>query len=145
MPRSNPQTSNALFAFARRSARVREVSFCKRCVVAYELRGVAFVYGQSPKRVLIGAFQKCRRAALTEKSKRRSRRLALLQSRVQEAGVLEGGVQERVRFSRVGEFCMTSAKSSSWRSLSVCVSSVLRDVRVDKSTTSKPTAPSQVN
>ena len=128
MLRTNSQLHKAFLAPPRQSARFREVSFCKRCVVAYELRGVAFVYGQSPKRVLIETFQKCRRAALTEKSKRRSRRLALLRSSVQRVGV-----QERLSFSRVSEVRMASAKSSSWRPLSVCVSRVLRDVRVDKS------------
>lgn len=118
----SPKSSIALFLLRRQSARVREVSFCKRCVVAYELRGVAFVCGQSPKRVLIEAIQNCRRAARTEKSMRRSRRLALQQFRV----------QERDRFGSVSEVRMASVKSSSWRPLSVCVQSILRDVRVAK-------------
>lgn len=40
---------------------------------------------------------------------------------------------------------MASVKSSSWRPLSVCVASVLRDVRVDKSKAGKEIAPPQAN
>ena len=57
---------------------------------------------------------------------RMSRRLAKLQSRV----------QERVMFEPVNacvsEGGMASVKSSAWRPLSACVATVLRDVRIVK-------------
>ena len=108
-----------------KSSRVREVSFCKRCVVASaELRSVASVYEQCPKAVLVEAIQKCRRVAQTELSKRMSRRLASPQSHVQQR-VMFG----RVEMSNMRKSRRASKSVSSWRPLSVCVSEVLRDVR----------------
>jgi len=123
------------------AAGVREIGFSKRCVVASELRGVASEYGQSPKRVLTKAFHKCRRAAWTDKSMRMSWRLAQFQSRVQAKFC----VQERVMFKSVSEVSVASVKLSAWRPLSVCVASVLRDVRVAKSAVVERPAVAKLN
>lgn len=121
MPVSNsPRVCNALSSLRRRSARVREVSFCKRSVVASKLRCVASEYGQLPREVLAVAFQKTRRAAQTELSKRMSRRLAHTQY----------SVHQSVSFGCVQGVRLVSKKSSQWRPLSDCVTRVLRDVRV---------------
>lgn len=145
MPSSNsPKSSIAFKALRQKSARVREVSFSKRCV---ELRGVASVYRQRPLELLLVAFQKSRRAARTDKFLRMSRRLAGPQSRIQsrigarvsagfeERTVKKFSVQNCVRFSCVealqsSEANMASKRSNTWRQLSDCVSIVLRDVRV---------------
>lgn len=118
---------------------VREVSFGKRCV---ELCGVASAFVQSPKEVLFETFKKSKRAALTDKSMRMSRRLADLSTNVCGAGVRDedqSSVQVCVRFGRVHrasgcdasvcEASMASKKTGQWRQLSDCVSVVLRDVR----------------
>ena len=128
-----PSTSVPRFCIAfkslrQRSVSVRESGFSKRCVVAYGLRGVASVYGQSPKGVLSVAFQKSRRVARTVKLQRMSRRLVRTQSSVSLSSV-SAFVQNCVRSGRVHEVSMTSNKSSAWRSLSEVVSDVLRDVR----------------
>ena len=123
-----------LQSWRQRIGGVREVSFGKRCV---QLRSVASAYGQSPKEVLFETFKKSKRAALTDKSMRMSRRLADLSTAACGGGVkveVQSFVQESVRFGRVirasvSEASMASKKSSQWRQLSECVSVVLRDVR----------------
>ena len=137
----SPRDSIALPSLRLGAAGVREIGFSKRCVVASELRGVASEYGQSPKRVLTKAFHKCRRAAWTEKSMRMSWRLAQFQSRVQAKFC----VQERVMFKSVSEVSVASVKLSAWRPLSVCVASVLRDVRVAKSAVVERPAVAKLN
>jgi len=137
----SPRDSIALPSLRLGAAGVREIGFSKRCVVASELRGVASEYGQSPKRVLTKAFHKCRRAAWTDKSMRMSWRLAQFQSRVQAKFC----VQERVMFKSVSEVSVASVKLSAWRPLSVCVASVLRDVRVAKSAVVERPAVAKLN
>ena len=137
----SPRDSIALPSLRLGAAGVREIGFSKRCVVASELRGVASEYGQSPKRVLTKAFNKCRRAARTDKSMRMSWRLAQFQSRVQAKFC----VQERVMFKSVSEVSVASVKLSAWRPLSVCVASVLRDVRVAKSAVVERPAVAKLN
>jgi len=137
----SPRDSIALPSLRLGAAGVREIGFSKRCVVASELRGVASEYGQSPKRVLTKAFHKCRRAARTDKSMRMSWRLAQFQSRVQAKFC----VQERVMFKSVSEVSVASVKLSAWRPLSVCVASVLRDVRVAKSAVVERPAVAKLN
>ena len=137
----SPRDSIALPSLRLGAAGVREIGFSKRCVVASELRGIASEYGQSPKRVLTKAFHKCRRAAWTDKSMRMSWRLAQFQSRVQAKFC----VQERVMFKSVSEVSVASVKLSAWRPLSVCVASVLRDVRVAKSAVVERPAVAKLN
>lgn len=143
----SPRDSIALPSLRLGAAGVREIGFSKRCVVASELRGVASEYGQSPKRVLTKAFHKCRRAAWTDKSMRMSWRLAQFQSRVQAQSCVQAKfcVQERVMFKSVSEVSVASVKLSAWRPLSVCVASVLRDVRVAKSAVVERPAVAKLN
>jgi hypothetical protein len=139
VPNSNALNfSTAFNTLCQRIGGVREVSFSKRCVVAFQLCGIASVYGQtskavSPKEVLFVAFQKTRRAARTDQSKRMSRRLAATLVSVSKS------VHQSVRFSCVealfvSEARMPSKTSGGWRQLSACVSDVLRDVRIVPST-----------
>ena len=131
---------------ARCPAGVREVSFSKRCVVAYELCGVASVYRQPPKEVLLVAFQKSRRAARTDKLLRMSRRLGPVRlARVKSTSVqncVRSGCVEALQLS---EASMASKRSGQWRQLSDCVSGVLRDVRVVSEPVVVRPAASQLN
>ena len=150
---SVPRFSIAFKSLRQRSVSVREAGFSKRCVVAYGLRGVASVDGQSPKGVLSVAFQKSRRVARTVKLQRMSRRLVRTQSSVSMASVsmpsisapVENCVQNCVRSGRVHEVSMTSNKSSAWRSLSEVVSDVLRDVRRPALPVAQRTVASKLN
>jgi hypothetical protein len=129
----------------------------KRCVVAYELRGVASEYGQTPKRVLAEAIQKSRRAAQTEKSMRMSRRLADPQSGVGCVRKMptERFVQNSVRFGCVdsvaslagvlSESRMASKRSKNWQPLGECVTSVLRDARTAAAPNGERPAASKLN
>ena len=134
-----PRSCIAFKCLCQRSDGVREVSFSKRCVVAYGLRGVASEYGQhfggeSPKEVLSEAFKKSRRAARTALFKRMSRRLAGTQFRVHQSvrfGSVNG-VHMSSKFMSLKSIASVelSALPSSWRPLSDVVSDVLRDVHV---------------
>ena len=112
--------------------RVPPKDFCKRSVSEWRSSSVAFVasaYGQNPKNVLQGTFNKTRRAARTEMFLRMSRLLArTTQRQFVSTSDFCSAYPKRPSVSKC-EFAMTSAKSS-WRPLSAIVSKVMRDVRV---------------
>lgn len=106
---------------------VPENDFCKRSVSQWRKRSVASAYGLYPKNVLSGTFQKLRRTASTDRSKRMSERFARTFNRPR---------------SELLEATMSSSKSS-WRPLHTVVSKVLRNVRVPVPVASpRPTAAS---
>ena len=104
---------------------VPENDFRKRSVSQWRKRSVASADGSYPKNVLSGTFQKLRRTASTNRSKRMSERFARTADRSRSASL---------------EVTMSSFKSS-WRPLHSVVSVVLRNVRIPVPAASpRPTA-----
>ena len=98
---------------------VPENDFSKRSVSQWRKRSVASAYGLYPKNVLSSTFNKLRRIASTDRSKRMSERFARTINRPRLA-LLEATMTSPK---------MSSSKSS-WRPLHSVVSRVLRNVRI---------------
>lgn len=139
----SPSVMRALALASRSAGSCPAVGLSKRCVVAYELRGVASEYGQSPRRVLAETFQKKRRVARTQVLMRMSRRLAIFEPvTIQKIGA---AVQQSVIFEGVKELRTVSKRKADWRPLSICVERVLRDVRAAGVSATKTPPASKAN
>lgn len=113
--------------WAQSGPRTPNIDFCKRSVpvasCSVQLRKVAYEYQATPRRVLLGSFEKTRRAARTDKYERMSGRLA----RTFREPL---AMSEILRTPAVPAHPKAHAASRDWRQLRSVVASVLSKAKI---------------
>lgn len=113
--------------WAQSGPRTPNIDFCKRSVpvasCSVQLRKVAYEYQATPRSVLLGSFEKTRRAARTDKYERMSGRLA----RTFRKPV---AMSQHLRTPAVPARPKANAASHDWRQLRSVVASVLSKAKI---------------